>query len=230
MAKAKFDYLKEDVVRIGDAIGNTAGNIRNPLHLVLGRKLNIREGGMADWEVIGDINISDSAAQEVWNDVADHMRSLGLMTCCWVQVNNVFPMGQHATDKMKWCAQGTVRDVRSSALLKGDGGVPRTVAPGGGYLNLAVIYKVNEWMESQDQTADDAAKDQAYAPGTAPDLLPSKTDDELKVINDAFDDIEKRNPVKDWSQTDGEGEPKFPYTEGDHEVIKPKGRRKGAKS
>lgn len=169
MAKAKFDYAKEDIIRGGDELIG-ASDEGNGLYVVMGRKFDIQAGGMSPWIALSPITEFVESNTEHWTDCVNKMRAGGIMCAANVKVNGWWVPDQEKYSGLgKYMVRGTVMEARSSHLLRGDGGTSKFTAPGAFDLFKAVQREVTEHLESRNQSGDGAAKDIAHdtATGTA---------------------------------------------------------------
>lgn len=168
MPKSKFDYAKEDVIRGGDElIGAEKDNAG--LYLIMIRQFDTARGGMSDWVIRGSFTDEEDTNAAAWIDCVNKMRSGGIMAAVNVKVNRWWETDREKHPTLdKWNVMGTVMEARSSHMLRGNGGTSKFTAPGAWDLYKAVVREVNLYLESTDQSKDDAAKDIAHDTSNVP--------------------------------------------------------------
>lgn len=162
MPKQKYEYKRDDVVRIGEEITSHRNTANIGHYGIWARKFDTTRGGMGPWVSVSEITTDHAAASEQWQWYADHLRGEGALTAVLVNVLHWSETEEKYRNIGKYNCHSVALDVRSSAMLKGDGGVTRTSAPDAFELHLAINRDFGEWLDSRDQSNDDAAKDHAH--------------------------------------------------------------------
>lgn len=173
MAKAKYQYKTDDVVRVGEEISDFRSESDVGHYGIWARKFDPERMGMGGWVLVSDILTDHNTANDAWKYYADHLRSEGALTAVLVQVISYSATEPQYRNIGKYNVHAVALDVRSSSLIVGNGGVQRTTAPDCFDLHMAINRDFGEYLDSEDQSQDDAAKDIAHntANGT-PDPTP----------------------------------------------------------
>lgn len=180
MPKAKYEYKRDDVVRAGEEICSYR-NVQNiGRYGIWARKFDTQRCQMGPWVLVSDIITDPNAAQEKWKYYADRLRGEGALTAVLVNIIHWSDTEEKYRNIGKYNCHSVAVDVRSTFLLQGNGGVTRTTAPDAHDLHLAINRDFGEWLDSQDQSKDDEAKDKGHntSNGTA-DPIPMNGDGSL---------------------------------------------------